>query len=553
MHKCASERIPCNAHELRGRGMMENKHKAGLDLGVRLAADVVMVNLALAIVMTGRLFWLVWMELPEETPLQAMDRYLIIFTHYALIATAISVPVFSLTGTYTYARYYTLRAKILRLGQAVSLSYLLIALASILIRPNFVLPRTVLLLAWIVTFALMAATRLWSTLWKWFFVKELSAKPNMAVEEPRSVLVIGGAGYIGSTLLPKLLRNGYRVKLLDLFLFGQQPIINYLGHPGLTVLEGDFRHVGNVAEAMRGVKSVIHLGGIVGDPACSVSESLTIDVNLVANRMIAEIAKGSAVNHFIFASSCSVYGQSPDLLDEHSRLNPLSLYARTKVASEKLLLQMANGSSFSPVILRFGTIYGRSGRIRFDLVVNLLTAKAVLEGKITVINGNQWRPFLHVDDAAVAVLKCLEAPSELVGKQIFNVGSEQQNLRIGELGEIIQSLVPNSELLLEETNQDKRDYRVSFDKIRSCIGFEPQWTIEKGVEQIVTALKSGEVKDYHDCKYSNYSYLSQKEAISADEDRENWMFEVLGSGTSDHIGELGHVRIVPFRLLLQKH
>ena len=237
-------------------------------------------------------------------------------------------------------------------------------------------------------------------------------------------------------LLPKLLDRGYHVRLLDLFLFGKGPIVDVIGHPNLQIVHADFRHVDRIVQAMNGMDEVIHLGAIVGDPACSLDQELTVEVNLMAVRMIAEVAKGSGIRRFCFASTCSVYGASDEFLEERSHLHPLSLYARSKLASEKVLTQMAD-EQFSPVILRLGTVYGLSGRTRFDLVINLLTAKAVKEGKITVFGGGQWRPFLHVNDAALALLKAVEAPTDLIHGQVFNVGSNEQNYRLGDAAAII--------------------------------------------------------------------------------------------------------------------
>src|SRR5690606_17258118 len=154
--------------------------------------------------------------------------------------------------------------------------------------------------------------------------------------------------------------RGYRVRLLDLLLFGEEPIREVISHPNLEIIRADFRQVDKIVQAMRGVHAVIHLGGLVGDPACSVDEELTVDINLTATRVVAEVARGEGVQRFIFASTCSVYGAGEDVLDEDSELNPVSLYARTKLASERVLQSMA-GPDFAPVILRFGTIYGLSG------------------------------------------------------------------------------------------------------------------------------------------------------------------------------------------------
>jgi nucleoside-diphosphate-sugar epimerase len=294
----------------------------------------------------------------------------------------------------------------------------------------------------------------------------------------------------------------------------------------LEVVRADFRQVDKVVEAMRDVDAVIHLGAIVGDPACSLDEELTIEVNLMATRMIAEVAKGSSVNRFIFASTCSVYGANDQLLNEHSALNPVSLYARSKIASERVLIQMAD-ERFAPVILRFGTIYGLSDRTRFDLVINLLTAKAIVDGQITVFGGDQWRPFLHVDDAALALLRCMEAPLSLVRGQAFNVGSDEQNYTIRRVAEMIQHVVPTAQIIDGGTDRDQRNYRVDFSKIRNVLNFYPQWTVEQGVQQVIEAIQSGRVVDYRDARYSNVKFLSEEGAFRLTRLENGWAYELI--------------------------
>jgi nucleoside-diphosphate-sugar epimerase len=320
------------------------------------------------------------------------------------------------------------------------------------------------------------------------------------------VLVVGGAGYIGSALLPRLLERDYSVRIIDLLLFGREPISTVLGHPRLEIIEADFRREDSIRDALKGVEIVIHLGGLVGDPACALDERLTVEINLLATERIAELARRAGVHRLIFASSCSVYGAGDTLLDEASAPNPISLYAETKVASELLLQRMAS-SEFAPVILRFGTTFGFSGRTRFDLVVNLLAAKALVEGKITVIGGNQWRPFIHVQDAAQAALLALEAPSSQVADQVFNVGSDLLNYTILQVGEAIRDAVPTAELLVADAGADRRDYRVSFAKIRDKLGFTPQWTLSRGIEQVLEAIRTRHVDDYRDARYNNAKFL----------------------------------------------
>jgi len=322
------------------------------------------------------------------------------------------------------------------------------------------------------------------------------------------VLVTGGAGYIGSALVEKLLRRGYSVSVLDDFHFGEQSLSRVAGHPNLTLIREDFRHIEILTRAMDNVGSVVHLGGLVGDPACAVDPLLTVDVNVTATKVIAEIAKAREVRRFIFASSCSIYGACDEIVDESSPFNPQSLYARTKVASEAVLSSL-NGPDFSLTCLRFATIYGISGRARFDLVVNLLSAKAICDGVVTVFGADQWRPFVHVDDVASAIVRTLEAPSSLVSGEAFNVGSDAQNYTLGDVAALIQQQVPTARIVSDDTVVDRRNYRVSFRKIRTVLGFEPSWTLERGIAQVIACVSSNAIGHYSLPAYSNVLYLKE--------------------------------------------
>jgi nucleoside-diphosphate-sugar epimerase len=186
-------------------------------------------------------------------------------------------------------------------------------------------------------------------------------------------------------------------------------------------------------------------------------------------------------------------------------------------------------SHFTPVILRFGTVYGLSGRTRFDLVVNLLAAKALVDGKITVIGKDQWRPFLHVHDAGRAVLAALEARTEQLSDAILNVGSDQQNYTLGEIGKLIQRMVPSAQLICSESGEDPRNYRVNFSRIRKALNFEPEWTLEAGIQQVVEAIRSGRVMDYHHPKYSNVKFLSEQNGHAKLKTNGNWAEEMLAA------------------------
>lgn len=495
---------------------------------LRMIADAVLLNVSLLLALAIRYFYLVAFETLEGgyTYNQMFWEYATFFSNRSWLLTLICLIVFMMSGFYTYSRAYQGRYKALIIFQAVSLGYLVFSFVSYIFGLLPQLPRGAVLLAWLVSVALLMAARGWSMIWRDVLRTELQHGRHATSREVRNILVIGGAGYIGSALLPKLLDKGYKVRLLDLLLYGTEPIEGLLTHPRLEVIRADFRAIDKVVEAIRGMDAVIHLGAIVGDPACALDEELTIEVNLMATRMIAEVAKGSGVNRFIFASTCSVYGASDELLDERSILNPVSLYARSKIASERVLSRLAD-ESFAPTLLRFGTIYGLSGRTRFDLVVNLLTAKAIVEGRITVSGGDQWRPFVHVDDAALAVFKALEAPLPAVHNKVFNVGSNDQNYTISQVGKAIQQLVPNAEVIDIEFDGDRRNYRVNFTKVQQALGFAPQWTLEQGINQVVEAIKSGKVIDYSNAKYSNVKFLSE-EGMPRNINRQNgWAYEMM--------------------------
>jgi nucleoside-diphosphate-sugar epimerase len=468
-----------------------------------------------------------------------MQHFLEMYSSMSWLITSILIAVFWMNGFYTSGRTYPIRLKATLVAQAVTFAFVVVGMVAFVARDAMQLPRSVLVLAWALALALFVASRVWSAIWR-RIVQYEGKRPEAATERgpeaeraarvevtnrERGVLVIGGAGYIGSALLPKLLAADCRVRVLDLFLYGTAPVAAVLNHPKLETIRADFRRVDALVAAMQGIDHLVHLGGIVGDPACAIDEDLTIDVNLAATRLVGEVAKGNGIKHFVFASTCSVYGASNEILTENSTLKPLSLYSRSKTASEKLLLGMAD-DRFTPVIVRFGTIYGLSGRTRFDLVVNLLAAKAVFDGCITVFGGDQWRPFLHVDDAALAVVQLLSLPPGR-GAEIFNVGSNAENYTIAQVGEIVKRIVPDAELTIQSADRDRRDYRVNFSKIRLMAGFKPQWTVEDGVRQVVNAIRAGKIADYRESQYSNESYLNEMNGNGMDRPQIEWAYELI--------------------------
>ena len=326
----------------------------------------------------------------------------------------------------------------------------------------------------------------------------------------KNVLVIGGAGYIGSVLTRKLLERGYNVRVFDNLLYGDEGVKELCGHQNFEMMSGDMRSMESVIEAIKGMDAVILLAALVGDPASSLNPQKTLEINYHSTKMIAEICKYYQINRFIFASSCSLYGKNDDIdrpLTEESPMNPLSLYARTKIESEKAVLNSID-ENFSPTIFRMATIYGLSPRMRFDLVVNILAAKAQLEKQITIFGGEQYRPVIHVSDAADAYIKCLEAPIEKVRGKIFNLGSNSQNYRIKEIGELVKECMPEAEIKVQADKEDERSYRVSFDEIKRVLGFEANVSVQDAVKEIKEAIERGRFKDYTAKEYSNYKMLS---------------------------------------------
>jgi nucleoside-diphosphate-sugar epimerase len=322
------------------------------------------------------------------------------------------------------------------------------------------------------------------------------------------IMVTGGAGFIGSHCVRMLLEKGYSVRVLDSLLFGDlalKPLLE--AGQDLEILKGDIRHVEDVVAATKGCHGVIHLAGIVGDPACELDPEATHTINFEATKIMVEVAKYANVKRFVFASTCSVYGAAEDfVLNEGSLVNPVSLYAETNLRSEQVILRSFEGSRTVPTIVRFATVYGVSGRMRFDLVVNIMSAKAHFDRKVRVFGGDQWRPNVHVQDAARGLIACMEAPEGRARGEVFNIGSNDQNYKIRELGEIVTRTLPGVDSEIVKDSPDKRSYHVSFDKARYVLGFEVHHTVAQGVLEIAKLLESGAIANYLDDRYYNVKY-----------------------------------------------
>lgn len=325
------------------------------------------------------------------------------------------------------------------------------------------------------------------------------------------VLVTGGAGYIGNYVVEEVLNNGHEVRVLDSMLWGDDALEPLRENDRLEIREGDIRHIENLSYAVERCDAVIHLAGIVGDPACGVNEQATQAVNVEATKSLVEVCKLHDIQRLVFASTCSVYGASELMeLNEGSYLNPLSLYAESKIDSEEIILHethdMFSDNEITPTILRLGTIFGWSRRMRFDLVVNILTAKASLEGDIPVFGGEQYRPLVHVHDAARAFAAVLEADEEEVAHQTFNVGDNDLNYQIKKVGQIVEENVDGAEVRFVEHKEDERTYRVSFDKINHILGWETKHDIADGVQEIKEWMEEENIANYERDNFRNSEY-----------------------------------------------
>ncbi len=322
----------------------------------------------------------------------------------------------------------------------------------------------------------------------------------------KRILVTGGAGYIGSILVQFLLQAGYKVVILDKLMHGVDPLINFLKNPppNLSIIIGDIQNKDDVQRSLENIHAVIHLAAIVGDPACAADSELAVNVNFNATVRLADMCKKRKIKRFIFASTCSVYGSGrQNILTEDSEVNPISLYAETRLYGERGILSLAD-NNFAPALLRLGTLFGLSPRMRFDIIVNYLTQKAIRKEKISIFGGEQWRPLLHVSDAARAFQIAMESPLEKVNKQIFNTGLI--NLQVKDIATILKKNIPAAKIQILNKFEDQRSYNVSFEKIQKTLNFKAKKTIDIGIKEIVKALQKGIIKDPTDkIYYNNYS------------------------------------------------
>jgi nucleoside-diphosphate-sugar epimerase len=329
------------------------------------------------------------------------------------------------------------------------------------------------------------------------------------------ILIVGGAGYVGSVLTEELLERGYSVKVLDRLYYGIDGLSEVRDR--VTLLREDMRTAG--PEVLDGVDAVINVGGLSNDPTAEYNPQANYEMNTLATQTLAELCRKNGVRRYIFASSCSIYDRGigndskDEIQNEQSEVNPRAAYSGSKYDAERILLEMAD-DDFCPVILRKGTIYGFSPRMRYDLVVNTFVKDALSKGHISLYYGGEmWRPLVDIRDAARAYIAALEADENLVRGEIFNVSA--QNLRISELAlrvrEALRPLDVNFDIRPDYGYRGVRSYRVSSEKIRQVLGFRPEVTVEQSAEDIVKNIRRYEYLDFDNPKYYNIRWMQMLE------------------------------------------
>ncbi|GER78251.1 MAG: NAD(P)-dependent oxidoreductase [Anaerolineales bacterium] len=333
----------------------------------------------------------------------------------------------------------------------------------------------------------------------------------------RHAVITGGAGYIGSLLTSELLRAGWRVTVLDSLLFGGESLVPFLSHPSFHFVKADVTDPRAVKDSLKGdwakPEAVIHLAAIVGFPACqAVGKQAAWKYNVEATKMVFEQASALGAERFVFASSYSNYGLSPDgkPVTEESPLNPQSLYAETKIAAEEYLLGQKDAPA-APLLFRLATLYGISPRTRFDLIVNQFVLEAFSKRELIIYQRGYSRSFVHVRDTVRGILLGLDAPEAKTRGQVYNLGADNGNYTKDQIVNLV--LVRMPETVVEYKNLtfggDMRDITVSFEKIRRELGFETALTVDDGIRELVFALKSGLIRNPHDEKYRNAQFIVQ--------------------------------------------
>ncbi len=324
-------------------------------------------------------------------------------------------------------------------------------------------------------------------------------------EKEKKILVIGGLGYIGSILVKDLLDKKISVNILDKNYYGCHFDKKTLRNSNLKIFYGDCKNKLSLKASLQGCTDVIHLGEIVGDPAVNINETFSIKNNFENTVFVVSECIKHKIDKFIFASSCSVYGESNSKCNEESKLNPVSLYAKCKIECEKSILSFKS-DDFCPVILRLSTVYGDSPRKRFDLVANRFTLMALKKIKIQLYGADSWRPFISVNDVSKVLINTLTSKNHLVKNQIFNVGGDKENYRIIDIIKNLKKITPTKYEITKQVG-DKRNYRVSFKKIKKILNFELQDNLISTIKKMLNKYKKIYINE------KNINYYNDKKIL----------------------------------------
>jgi nucleoside-diphosphate-sugar epimerase len=304
------------------------------------------------------------------------------------------------------------------------------------------------------------------------------------------ILVTGCGGYIGTTLVPYLLKNGHTIRCIDRFYFGEDVISHFSKNEKVEIIKDDIRNISGTV--MKGIDAVVDMASLSNDPSGELNPDLTLSINYKGRVRIAKLAKESGVKKYVLMSSCSVYGFRDDIADENSEPNPLTTYAKANLLAEKEILPL-NSENFRTNALRLATVYGESKRMRFDLLVNGMTLNAYQDAKITVMrDGTQRRPLVHVFDVARAINKILSNDEKDIGGEVINIGHEDQNYKVIDVAKIVKKVVGGEITMYGDP--DTRSYAVKFKKARDLLDFVPIFNVEDGVKQIYHSLILGNLK-----------------------------------------------------------
>ena len=325
----------------------------------------------------------------------------------------------------------------------------------------------------------------------------------------RHVLVIGGAGYIGSVLIRKLLSRGYRVRVLDCLLYNNGSSVNGLmENEKFSFIYGDFGDREKLNQALVDITDVVLLAALVGDPICKKYPERAKNTNVDYPKQLLEILTGKGIDRFIFTSTCSNYGLRADdsLAEEGSELNPQSLYAETKVEFERYIHDRLEEFDFSPTILRLSTAFGLSDRMRFDLTISEFTKDLAFGKELLVFDENTWRPYCNTQDISEAIVKVLEAPGRMVKGEVFNVGSDENNFTKKMIIDLINGHIDDTKIEYKKGGFDPRNYRVSFKKIEQALGFKAQFSADDSIKNLIEAIGNKLYDDIENRRnfYGNY-------------------------------------------------